>query len=59
MWDQVLLQAKFSYNDSMHRITRKSPFEIIYDTHPRGLCELRVLRSHEERSGHAKDFLSL
>lgn len=40
MWDQVLPQAEFAYNGSVNRTTGKSPFEIVYGLHPRGVCEL-------------------
>lgn len=56
MWDQVLPQAEFAYNDSTNRTTGKSPFQVVYGYHPRGVCELRELKNQEEISGHADDF---
>lgn len=48
VWDLLLLQDKFSYNDRTNRTTSKSPFQVVYGLHPRGVCELRELKSHEE-----------
>ena len=39
-WDQVLLQALFSYNDSPNRGIWLIPFHILYGMHPRGIYEL-------------------
>ena len=55
-WDHALAQADFSYNDSPNRSTAKSPFQIVYDMHPRGICEPRDLGIIEHRSGDGKDF---
>ena len=43
MWDRVLAQAEFAYNDSPNRSTGLSPFQILYVMHPRGVHELRDL----------------
>lgn len=40
-WDQIIHLAKFAYNDSVNRSTGKSPFEIVYGLHPRGVLELK------------------
>ena len=40
----------------MNWTTGRSPFEIVYGMHPRGVCELRDLGAMEHRSGHAEDF---
>jgi hypothetical protein len=42
-WDQILSQAKFSYNDSPNRSKGNIPFQIMYGMHPRGVSELRDL----------------
>jgi hypothetical protein len=42
-WDQLLPQAKFAYNDSPNRRTRKRSFQILYGMQPRGVSELREL----------------
>jgi hypothetical protein len=42
-WDQVPPQAEFAYNDSPNMTTSKSPFQIIYGMHPKGIFELRYL----------------
>jgi hypothetical protein len=55
-WDQILPQAKFSYNNSPNRKTRQIPFQIIYGMQPRGVSELRVLEQNEFRSAGAEDF---
>jgi len=49
-WDHALFQAEFAYNYSPNRSTRKSPFQILYSMHPRGICELRDLGKLEHRS---------
>jgi hypothetical protein len=55
-WDQILPQAEFAYNDSPNRSTGKSPFQIVYGMHPRGISELRYLGRDEFRSAGAEDF---
>jgi hypothetical protein len=40
-WDSILPQEEFAYNDSVNRSTGKSPFQIVYGMHPRGVSELR------------------
>jgi hypothetical protein len=40
----------------VNRSTGKSPFEIVYGIHPRGIIELRKLSQHEFRSVGAKEF---
>lgn len=40
----------------MNRTTGKSPFEVVYDVHPRGILELRDLGSAGARSGYVEDF---
>jgi hypothetical protein len=55
-WDQILLQAEFTYNDSPNRSTGKSPFQILYGMQPRGVSELRDLEQSEIRSTGAEDF---
>ena len=44
------------YNDSPNRSTGLSPFNIVYGTNPRGVCELRDLGMTEKRSANAEDF---
>lgn len=55
-WDHLLAQAKFSYNDSPNRSMRKSPFQILYGMHLRGIFELRDLGKLEHRSVNGEDF---
>lgn len=43
MWDQVLAQAEFAYNDSPNHSTCFSPFQILYGMHPHELHEFRIL----------------
>ena len=40
LWEHALAQAEFAYNDSLNRSTGHSPFQILYDMHPRGIHEL-------------------
>jgi hypothetical protein len=55
-WDQILAQAEFAFNNSVNRSTGKSPFEIVYGIHPRGITELRDLNQDEFRSVGAEYF---
>ena len=42
-WDVIISQVEYAYNDSKNKTNRKSPFEIVYGMHPKGVCELRYL----------------
>lgn len=55
-WDQLIGQAEYAYNDTINRSTGKSPFEVVYGLHPRGICELRELKNGTQGSGYAEDF---
>lgn len=55
-WDSILAQAKFSYNDTVNRSTRKYPFQIVYGTHPRRILELRELPNTFPSSSHGEEF---
>ena len=55
-WDQLIGQAEYAYNDTVNRSTGKSPFEIVYGLHPRGVYELRDLKDGVKGSGYANDF---
>lgn len=55
-WDLVIHQAEFAYNDNINRTTGKSPFEILYGIHPRGVCKLRNLGNQVPNSCYAEDF---
>jgi hypothetical protein len=44
------VQAEFAFNNSVNRSTGKSPFEIVYIIHPRGITQLRYLNQDEFRS---------
>lgn len=56
MWDHVLAQVEFVYNDSPNCSTGYSPFQILYGMHPRGVHELRDLGQQERRSADGEDF---
>ena len=58
-WDSVIAQAKFTYNDSVNRTTGLSPFQIVYGTHPRGVMEVRDVKSMERTSAQASDFVEV
>jgi hypothetical protein len=55
-WDQILPQAKFTYNDSVNQSTGKSPFQILYGTQPRGVYDLRESKQVETSSARAEEF---
>lgn len=48
MWDRVLAQAEFTYNDSHNSNTGLSPFQILYSMNPSGVHELRDLGLQEK-----------
>jgi hypothetical protein len=54
--NQFLVKVEFSYNDSPNRSTGKSPFQIVYVMHPRGISKLRDMGKEEMRSDDAEDF---
>ena len=56
MWDRVLAQVEFAYNDSPNRSTGNSPFQILYGMYPRGVHELRDLGQLERRIADREDF---
>lgn len=56
MWDCVLAQVEFAYNDSPNHSMGYSPFQILYGMHPRGVHELRDLGKLERRSADGEDF---
>ncbi|XP_059067545.1 uncharacterized protein LOC131858349 [Cryptomeria japonica] len=58
-WDSVLAQDEFSYNDSVNHSTRKTPFQIVYGVHPRGILELRDVNCLEKPSALANDFVNV
>jgi hypothetical protein len=55
-WDHILEKEKFGLNNSVNRSTGKSPFEIVYGIHPRGITELRDMNQDEFRTTREKDF---
>ena len=56
-WEMVLVQAKFSYNNSVNKSIGKSPFEIITRMHPRGISYLRDVGGKEKRSTAGQEFV--
>jgi hypothetical protein len=55
-WDNILPQAEFAYNDSVNRITGKSPFQIVYGTQSRGVSKLRESDQTATSSASAEEF---
>lgn len=51
-----MAQDDYAYNDTINRTTSKSPFEVIYGLHPRGILELRDIGNAPTRSGYDEDF---
>ena len=49
-WEMVLVQAKFAYNNSVNRRTRKTPFEIIARMKLRKVSNLRDIAGEKNRS---------
>ena len=58
-WDQLLAQVEYAYNDSPNRSTCKSPFQIVYGMHPRGVHELHDLGSAKKRSVDGEEFVDV
>ncbi|XP_057830137.1 uncharacterized protein LOC131041165 [Cryptomeria japonica] len=52
-------QAGYAYNESVNRSTWRSPFEVVYGLHPRGILELRDLHGVDKRSSEAEDFVAV
>jgi hypothetical protein len=52
----VLAQAKFAYNNSPNRSTGMSPFQILYEMHPRSVFKMRNLGKWEMRSVDGEEF---
>lgn len=40
----MIPQEEFAYNESAKKTIGKSPFEVVYDLHPRGVSKLRDLK---------------
>jgi hypothetical protein len=56
--DLALAQAKFTYNDSVNRSTRNSPFQIVYGRSPKGVVDLVALLDLEgKKSVDVNDFV--
>ena len=53
-YDHIIAQVEYAYNDTINMTTRKSPFEVVYGVHPRGILELRDMKAGAEVSGVAK-----
>jgi hypothetical protein len=56
IWDHILPQTEFAYNDSMNRSTRKSPFQVVYGMQPRGVSELRDSGQTATSSASVEEF---
>lgn len=54
-WDQLIHQAKYAHNDSVNRSTGKSPFEVVYGMHPKGIMQLRDITNLQHKSGTSDD----
>ena len=52
-----MAQVEYAYNDSPNRSTRKTPFQIVYGMHFRGVHELRGLGTTERRSADNEKFV--
>lgn len=52
----IISQVEYSFHDSTNRSTRKSPFEIVYGMHPRGILELIDLKRFDRSSAQGEDF---
>ena len=52
-----MAQAKYAYNDLPNKSIGKSPFQICYGMHPRGVHELRDLGFTEKRSANSEEFV--
>ena len=53
-----MAQVEYAYNESLNRSTRKSPFQIVYGMHPRGVHELQDLGTIEKRSADGEEFVN-
>ena len=55
IWDHIIAQVEYAYNDTLKKSTKKSPFEVVYGVHPRVIIELRDMKIGVEVNGVAKD----
>jgi len=58
MWDLLLPQAEFAYNNSVNRSTGRSPFEVVTGTTPRTPVDLLSLPLPMRTSAGAEDFVA-
>ena len=58
-WYEVLAQGEFAYNDLVNRSTGFSPFQIVYETHPRGVMELRDANQIARKTAQVEEFLEM
>ena len=55
-WDHILSQEKYTYNDTINRTSGKSPSEVVYGVHPRGIIELKNMKISAKISGVVEEF---
>jgi hypothetical protein len=48
--------VEFAYNESLHRSTGKSTFQIVYGMNPQGVSKLRYFEKNKFRSIESEDF---
>lgn len=52
-----MVHAKFAYNDSVNKSSKKTPFQIIYGRSPKGVVDLVKSLDLEDKKGvDASDF---
>ena len=54
--DVILPDIEFAYNDSINRSIGKSPFQVVYGIHPRGIFKLRDMSSQQQVSAQGEEF---
>ena len=57
-WDLILPTTEFAFNNSINRITGKSPFEIVHEFKPRSPIDLIPTPTLHRMSEFAKSFVS-
>ena len=49
-WEECIPHAEFAYNRAQHRVTKRSPFEVVYGFNPYTALDMLPLPLHEQTS---------
>ena len=57
-WHQIISQAKFAYNSSINRSTKKTPFEVVYGKNPNHVIDLLPFSNQARVSMDVEEFVA-